>query len=624
MKKQRKTRDKHNKIQWKKRKLGLLGVFARIGKGGKKDFWASYVMLTNIVCTSLALVLNIQNILGNSSPYNALDYASVLTITIHFLISIWLYLFAKLIRTMKGSYWRVIGAMMIAMIDASSIVVALVLMITFFHPRDHGGLLCLTPAGSTDTATHLQSGILQDLRSAAKDIHLNYKLQPENTKSIIWPSVLEPWAMAPPANLTKLLTEIIGQEHPGIPKVCVEQCESMCWTNSSRYCKLTAHYEIGSVKYDQRLFQSSSFQCDEDRERWNVVLVTWLVSVLIAVATQWALALKQGLQLATLVFRQTRLQSVLDYGIDTTTDTRHDVVMDGFQSTTFNTWIMSLALIFLERPYNNRVFDKTQSVSPFQRVHPFNADTTFLCSFGLIHICRAMSIAMFFYVGVAYISTDGWGALTAPDVARDQDTNLPHLSLVLWALLLFTLQSTVSIFFSYVLASPAPTSHWAFEKFVLFCSITVVCLLDLFQLASSGYFLLCIQIRTSPWLQCEKDFGVDLLDRLHQEPYVSMAGLVGLLYIGKLCLQVVFLGIRRKASGGAGPAPSLELSYLSCALSNALFHGTAMLVTLFPLDVSILYHGRFSTLNARPHWTNGIVLFLTLLEKTSEWISFLF
>jgi hypothetical protein len=33
---------------WINRQLGLLGVFARIGKGGKWDLWASYVMLINI------------------------------------------------------------------------------------------------------------------------------------------------------------------------------------------------------------------------------------------------------------------------------------------------------------------------------------------------------------------------------------------------------------------------------------------------------------------------------------------------------------------------------------------------------------------------------------------------
>lgn len=44
MKQQRKTRDKNGKIRWKKKKLGLLGVFARIGKAGKKDLWASGVM----------------------------------------------------------------------------------------------------------------------------------------------------------------------------------------------------------------------------------------------------------------------------------------------------------------------------------------------------------------------------------------------------------------------------------------------------------------------------------------------------------------------------------------------------------------------------------------------------
>lgn len=44
MKKQRRSRDKNGKIRWKPKKLGLFGVFARIGKAGKKDLWASYVM----------------------------------------------------------------------------------------------------------------------------------------------------------------------------------------------------------------------------------------------------------------------------------------------------------------------------------------------------------------------------------------------------------------------------------------------------------------------------------------------------------------------------------------------------------------------------------------------------
>ena len=46
--------------KWKRRKLGLLGVFARIGKGGAWDLAASYVMVANIVCTTLAIVVTVR------------------------------------------------------------------------------------------------------------------------------------------------------------------------------------------------------------------------------------------------------------------------------------------------------------------------------------------------------------------------------------------------------------------------------------------------------------------------------------------------------------------------------------------------------------------------------------
>eukprot|EP01043_Picozoa_sp_COSAG02_P098682 COSAG02_NODE_34820_length_478_cov_0.456464_2_plen_105_part_01 len=78
------------------------------------------------------------------------------------------------------------------------------------------------------------------------------------------------------------------------------------------------------------------------------------MALLVGIATQWVFALLQGLKLASLGLRRANMQSAnLTLGV---TDSAFEEATNLFQASTFNTWIMALALIFLERPYSRNLF----------------------------------------------------------------------------------------------------------------------------------------------------------------------------------------------------------------------------------------------------------------------------
>ena len=58
-----------------------------------------------------------------------MGWASMGATVFHFIVSMVLYLFAKMLRTQAGSYFRAVSAMVIAVVDGSNVVVALVLLL---------------------------------------------------------------------------------------------------------------------------------------------------------------------------------------------------------------------------------------------------------------------------------------------------------------------------------------------------------------------------------------------------------------------------------------------------------------------------------------------------------------
>eukprot|EP01046_Picozoa_sp_COSAG06_P116864 COSAG06_NODE_63888_length_261_cov_0.629630_1_plen_87_part_11 len=87
------------------------------------------------------------------------------------------------------------------------------------------------------------------------------------------------------------------------------------------------------------------------------------MALLVGVATQWLLALLQALKLASLGLRRANMEAK-NCSLADGKDSAFEEATNLFQASTFNTWIMALALIFLERPYSRNLF-ATDGSSPF-------------------------------------------------------------------------------------------------------------------------------------------------------------------------------------------------------------------------------------------------------------------
>ena len=289
---------------------------------------------------------------------------------------------------------------------------------------------------------------------------------------------------------------------------------------------------------------SGTYRCmnPADTSSFKHVVAVWLVCMMIQIAVQWLVALQQGVQVATLSFRQTRLQSVLDAsGMDSTVDANWDEAIDSFQTLTFNTWMMALALLFVERPYRPnlftskqhpqvahaspvssthfgnlstlRVFSASERASPFHQVFKqfsklstalgntlaaaaaaaavaaaaaaaaFSADSCQIgvfSAFAVVHLCRSFSFVMIAYMTVSYF---GWD--DRPFAACEQT----QAGLVQASMLFFLLQTLISIAFSYGYAHNKNSLEHFAEDFLTMeaaiqVSLPVPVVLPVFRLAA--------------------------------------------------------------------------------------------------------------------------------------------
>jgi hypothetical protein len=134
-------------------------------------------------------------------------------------------------------------------------------------------------------------------------------------------------------------------------------------------------------------------------------------------------------------------------------------------------------------------------------------------------------------------------------------------------------------------------------------------------------------------LQCEEDFGSYLLTTLHPIPeadaegtdegtrvYVWMATAVLCLYAVRFVLQLFALARRRTVAmqdtSNEKRLRDDDLAPAAGLLANGAVHGVFILLAMFPLDLAPLVAGRWSPMARRPHWSNGAVQLVVLLEKT--------
>ena len=235
----------------------------------------------------------------------------------HFVVAMGLYLFTKMLRTQGGSYVRAVSAILIGVVDGANVVVAMVMLLkfAFFECGQRQQFPCTT-ANDGDTEGY--------------------------------------------------------QTH------CIEECHRNCWTNSSgaaedfcqpkqmwgnrqkstqlckdhlSFCQEQATDGWGSDMLPDnetpRLKAFHPYMCGTepdgngvrlgDVQTWQLVCLVWMMCVLLGAAAQWALALSQGLALASMNLARAKLETKRqDYGGESKADAKFELATAGFMSTTFS------------------------------------------------------------------------------------------------------------------------------------------------------------------------------------------------------------------------------------------------------------------------------------------------
>ena len=127
----------------------------------------------------------------------------------------------------------------------------------------------------------------------------------------------------------------------------------------------------------------------------------------------------------------------------------------------------------------------------------------------------------------------------------------------------------------------------------------------------------CIRFPKSPIFECEHDFGgwiVDPQNQIQSGTFRHIAEGMMALYCCRICLQTFTFWTRRSAVlSSADPTDQVPLLTI---VYNGIFHGVFILISQYPLDLPNLLTGRWSILQQRPHWTNGLLQIVVLAEKT--------
>ena len=657
---------------FKRRNLGILGVFARIGRGGKKDLFASWVMLTNIACTSLAMIITAQFLFLSDKERKegvVMAWVSLGTVVFHFMIAAGLYIFTKLIRTQGGSITRAAGAVLIGVVDIVNIIVALLLVAHLAYlncdarydssaqSHDVGPLQC------TDQSSEREG--------CAKE--MCHSMCWTNSSLTAIPSDADEAAICE-SQFCNCKESFHREQAARIPKphcnASSEDCRGdLRWTHSFS-CATDWSAEPGSASGEKH---------PADQLAWNFWVFAWVMALLVGIAIQWGLALLQGLRLATLGRTRAKTESA-----NFSLGGKHrafDEATDLFQASTFNTWIMALALIFLERPYSRNLFvadGKAEIahgeplVSPFGQLYSVGKQSAgkrkaFQAAWSLVTCCKFYSVLLLFYVSMAYYrfvepwaqqgrrgappgwaplqNVKGWATLTHPlsgcrmgriltnssasshDPWDISDGRSNEVTLVSASVAVFIVQMAISFWCVFVRNQKTRTGKLAALGMLCFCIV------DACAICCTGYFCHCIRVRSDPLLQCEEDFGSYLLTTLHPIPeadaegtdegtrvYVWMATAVLCLYAVRFVLQLFALARRRTVAmqdtSNEKRLRDDDLAPAAGLLANGAVHGVFILLAMFPLDLAPLVAGRWSPMARRPHWSNGAVQLVVLLEKT--------
>jgi hypothetical protein len=535
---------------WREDTKGLLDIFARIGHGGSWDLCASCknfifgcsplcvdlpesfiefykervdglliadVMLVNIICTVYATLVNIKAL--HCAEGDMLSIASLITVGVHFVVALWLYMFTKILQTQKRHICRSVLVTLLGLVDVVRLALVGLLANTFSSPQ-------------TQTLWHPP----------------------------IW--------------------------YGGADRTDID----ILWSN-----------------------------------RWQNIARVWIVAELAAMFMQGCTTIHLGLELNRLQrhstetsWRESRELGFIERS-------------NAFQARTFGTWVIPFVLLWLERPFRSNLLagaaaNNGDQHSPFRRLYARTsiANLAIAC----VTICRFVSGWICAYVAVAYVASP-WG-LTRGNTCEDFPCNI---ATVIAVSTLFVLQALLGFWFSCM------QTHSLRQKLASFFML-LLCILDALVVLYCSYYSACIAFTaldgadhslTKEFLECEDDFKIiynsTSSSRTNDKVLplsVALAYTVLALFVCRILTQAGAFAARRMSHTDEvwrpwSPQNPDGEQFLPCqtALANGAIHGCFLLFATFTNDIDLVIAGRWSPMQEQPHWTNGIVQLLSLMEKTA-------
>ncbi len=581
-------------------KVGLHEVFANTGAGGL-GYGPSWVMFTNILCTALAMLINCEALYQFEDK--KLSIVSLLAVTFHFVIAFWLYLYSKMAHSQEKSCTKSAAALMIGLVDAANLVLWILLVYAY------------TSVGCNEK-NHCPSANMTATVEFRTDDH--------------------PWRQLSVAWLVCILCGMLAQA-------------LLALLQGRQVAKRTLTEE----EIQGRLDSDKRPRCDKNRVMVLKELVRDMEIPTPFVPLRSVPANAAEQRLAEVDAHMDKVVQSADEGqkfkklkawalkYSARQAKSHS---NAFAAVTFNTWLMALALLGLRQPYGSNLL-KPDWESPFNRVYKFNPDLIANALIGVVTICRAACTLMCVYVAasvfVDYTDSEEihWGQLKSVDARTTLFSFKPWFTdYIKWACLMFCVQTGISFFFAFVWSkedldksdkkSTTSALDTAAAMIMLF-----MCVLDLVVIVATGYYAACILDPMNPLLECEQDFGPWIhakfdtdawsADRAFQGVFFELlASAVLVLYCGRIILQTLIFAFRRTVSVDVMDA--VDESSVHCSdvvprlttVYNGIFHGIFLLLAQYPVDLPVLLNGRWSILQTRPHWTNGLLQVIVLIEKT--------
>ena len=592
-------------------------MYAKTGAGGL-GFGPSYVMVTNISCTVMAILINLEALNFNQLDAGTvvLTQLSLLAVLLHFLVAVWLYLYAKLAQSQSGP--RSVATLVIALVDALQAAVSIL-------------MVCAFVSSNCDTAGHLgETLVRREGKPTWVDLHCNDTSHPPTLHSgddgvEIWHQFSWVWllciclgmiaqallgAMQARQQAQKSLTDEtledalesadVGQQVERMKQVIRQLHASKPFAPCSTAC---------GVACVRRARCPATARLDEDLDRKLDEIVQMHIAQDASAGPARAIS-----ELRTVAHQDAHELAEKE--------------RQAFAALSFNTWLMIPALLGLKIPFSANLLSTDAEYSPFCRRYAFN--TTWQANFliALVTLCRAVCMMMCIYVEVSRwgISSGSptWGALSRINVMTPLFSFQPKFEhYILVVTRLFMLQSVISFVAAFLWTNLLAALGFSRKHMTLATVLMLAfCLLDLAVMVSTGYYAACIRFPKSPIFECKHDFGrwiVDPQNQIQSGTFHHIAEGMIALYCCRLCLQTFMFWTRRSAptsSDESDDQDPTDQAPLLTVVYNGIFHGVFILLSQYPLDLPNLLTGRWSILQQRPHWTNGLLQIVVLVEKT--------